>query len=94
MPTTDMRPAPLLQQSVVRKSHRRLKQKYHGVLKPCIGFCQQVELVGEQLAKLGFTRLVISPFQRCLETAKQLNIKFGLPFSSWQIDSGVCEVGA
>ncbi len=48
-------------------------------------------LVGEQLASLGFTRLVISPLQRCLETAKQLNVKLQLPYSSWQIDSEVCE---
>ena len=48
-------------------------------------------IVGEQLASLGFTRLVISPFQRCLETAKQLNVKLQLPYSSWQIDSEVCE---
>ena len=51
----------------------------------------QVGIVGEQLASLGFTRLVISPFQRCLETAKQLNVKLQLPYASWQIDSEVCE---
>lgn len=51
-----------------------------------------VELVGEQLASLGFTRMVISPFQRCLETARQLNKHLRLPYCSWQIDSSVCEV--
>lgn len=52
----------------------------------------QVELVAEQLAHLGFQRIVVSPFQRCIETAKLLNSKLNLPLSSWQIDSGVCEV--
>lgn len=52
----------------------------------------QVELVAEQLAHLGYQRIVVSPFQRCLETAKLLNSKLNLPLSSWQIDSGVCEV--
>lgn len=49
-------------------------------------------MVGEQLASLGFTRMVISPFQRCLETARQLNKHLRLPYCSWQIDSSVCEV--
>lgn len=58
-----------------------------------IGFAVQVEAMAQELTRYNFQRLVVSPFQRCIRTAQLLNTVLQLPFSSWQIDPAVCEVG-
>ena len=45
-----------------------------------------------KLARFKFQRVVVSPFQRCLETAKLMTELLGLPPSRWQVDTAVCEV--
>lgn len=44
------------------------------------------------LLRFKFQRMVVSPFQRCLETAKLLNMVLDLPLSHLQVDRAVCEV--
>ena len=52
----------------------------------------QVMEAAEKLSRFGFQRLVVSPFQRCLETAHQMSVQLVLPPSRWQVDTAVCEV--
>ena len=60
---------------------------------PTIVFAVQVEAMAQELTRYNFQRLVVSPFQRCIRTAQLLNTVLQLPYSSWQIDPAVCEVG-
>ena len=52
----------------------------------------QVQEAAGKLARFKFQRVVVSPFQRCLETAKLMTELLGLPPSRWQVDTAVCEV--
>ena len=54
--------------------------------------CCQVEEAAGKLAHFKFQRIVVSPFQRCLETAKLMTELLNLPPSRWQVDTAVCEV--
>ena len=52
----------------------------------------QVQEAAGKLARFKFQRVVVSPFQRCLETAKLMTELLNLPPSRWQVDTAVCEV--
>lgn len=54
----------------------------------------QIKARAADLLRFKFQRMVVSPFQRCLETAKELNSILDLPLSHLQVDRAVCEASA